>query len=53
MVQLMPVSIPKYLITGDMNLSTRYRFNGAFGKPIDLDGIRKVFETLLARKKAA
>lgn len=47
----MPSEIPKYLITGESNVPTQYKFEKIFGKPFDRERIREVFEEALKQKK--
>ena len=46
-------SIPKYLITGDINVKTEYKFSAAFNKPYKTDDIQRVLDGFLKIKSAA
>jgi hypothetical protein len=43
---MLPVAIPKYLITGEINLASKYEFEGVFSKPMDQVGIGLILENL-------
>lgn len=51
--QAMPLSIPKYLITGESSVRTQYKFLGVLGKPFDREAIREIMDRVLSSKKAA
>ena len=48
----MPAAIPKYLMTGEVTVATKYKFNCVFGKPYDREGIREILISLLAWQRA-
>lgn len=51
--QSMPPQIPKYLITGDNDVKTTYKFVAIFHKPMSTEDIRKTFQGMVDSKLAA
>ena len=45
--------IPKYLITGDINVKTEYQFKAVFDKPYAPEDIQKVLDGFLKSKLTA
>ncbi|MFZ3229048.1 MAG: response regulator [Pseudobdellovibrio sp.] len=50
--QKMPSEIPKYLVTGEFDLSPIYKFNKILKKPLDITEIQKIIDQALAYKKS-
>lgn len=46
----MPPHIPKYLITGESTVETKYPFLAILGKPFDRSAIQEIMITLLKSK---
>ncbi len=46
----MPKEIPKYLITGESEVNTTYKFEFVFGKPLEIEAIQKVIDLHLKIK---
>ena len=49
--QLMAPGIPKYLLTGDLSVKTKYAFTAIFTKPVDPKNILTVLSQVIAKKK--
>ena len=49
----LPADIPKYLITGDIGVKTKYKFKALFNKPYKPEEIQKVLDAFLKIKIAA
>lgn len=50
--QQLPAAIPKYLLTGELDVQPEYNFNAILPKPFDSNKIRAIFSQLLAKKNA-
>lgn len=48
----MPPHIPKYLVTGEQNVETKYKFSGVLGKPLDRKKISEVIRNLASAGRA-
>ena len=46
-------SIPKYLVTGDIEVKTEVKFQGIFSKPLNVEIIQKEISAMLKNFKAA
>ncbi|MDH4469268.1 MAG: response regulator [Bacteriovoracaceae bacterium] len=44
---------PIFLVTGDINLETEYKFEQILSKPVDLDDLQILIEGYLKNKKSA
>ena len=54
--QKMPAHVPKYLVTGELEVKTVYQFNEVLGKPVDNSKIEGLLQNALqmkTQKKAA
>ncbi len=49
----MAATIPKYLVTGDISISTEYKFKAVFNKPYKPEDIQKVLDAFLKSKSDA
>lgn len=48
--QKLPVSIPKYLITGELDVVSSYKFIEIISKPTDFTVIKKIIQSYLDKK---
>ena len=48
--QLMALGIPRYLLTGDLSVKTKYAFTAIFTKPVDPKNILTVLSQVIAKK---
>ena len=52
-VKSIAASVPKYLITGDINVKTEHKFIAVFSKPYKPEDIQRVLDGFLKIKSAA
>lgn len=49
----MPDDVPKYLITGEVNVVTQFKFNGVISKPYDFEEVQRLIMNMLSMKEAS
>ena len=48
-----PTAVPKALVTGDMNVNLKAKFDAVFSKPYKPDDIENFINTIASKKRAA
>ncbi len=43
--QKLPLDVPKYLVTGDLSVDTKYQFKGVLNKPVNVMNVQSIIDS--------